>query len=102
MRPGVIDLAAHPAACDDAPARRLQRGVDQFGAGLGLVHSRPLEGLVRLRGQFAGEGFLQDGLFQLCEAVQLLLVDGFEALEFRLKWRQACVDNRLVRSRAGE
>ena len=32
-------LAADPAIGDDAPTRRLQRGVDQFGAGLGLVHS---------------------------------------------------------------
>ena len=31
-------LAPHPAAFDHAPARRLQRGVDQLGAGLGFVH----------------------------------------------------------------
>jgi hypothetical protein len=35
---GGNDLAPHPAAFDHAPAGFLQRGVDQFGAGLGFVH----------------------------------------------------------------
>ena len=36
---GADRLAANPAVGDDAPTRRPQRGIDQFGAGLGLVHS---------------------------------------------------------------
>src|SRR5262245_8807662 len=37
-------LAAHPAVGDGAPACRPQRGVDQFAAGLGLVHSAAVAG----------------------------------------------------------
>ena len=33
------DFAAHPARLHHAPARRLQGGVDQLGAGFGLVHA---------------------------------------------------------------
>ena len=33
------DLTAHPACVHHAPARRLQGGVDQLGAGFGLVHA---------------------------------------------------------------
>ena len=39
---GADHLAANAAVGDHAPPRRLQRGVDQFGAGLGLVHSAAL------------------------------------------------------------
>ena len=35
-------LAANPAVGDDAPSCRPQRGVDQFGAGLGFVHAASL------------------------------------------------------------
>ena len=38
------DLAAHPARLHHAPARRLQGGVDQLGAGFGLVHAMILHG----------------------------------------------------------
>ena len=33
------DLAPHPAGLHHAPAGRFQGGVDQFGAGFGLVHA---------------------------------------------------------------
>jgi hypothetical protein len=36
---GADFLSPRPAVRDHAPPRRPQRGVDQFGAGLGLVHS---------------------------------------------------------------
>src|SRR6202008_89674 len=41
---GANRLSPHPAVGDDAPARFPQRGGDQFGAGLGLVHPAALAG----------------------------------------------------------
>ena len=96
-------LTAHPARLHHAPARRLQGGVDQLGAGFGLVHATAsCKDLLRLRGQFTGEGFLQDGLFQLGEAVQLLLVDGFEALEFVRREHSSLCNDASARSSDGK
>ena len=41
------------------------------------------QGFFLVRGEFASESLLQDGLLQVCEAIQLLLVDRFQIFSLR-------------------
>ena len=60
---GADDLAADPAVGDDAPAAPSERGrCVRRGSRLRSLR-RLFDGVRRRRGQFAGEGFLQDRLF---------------------------------------
>ena len=67
-------LAPDAAALDDAPARRLQRGIDVLGSGFGFVHGAVL--------QFAGEGLVQQRLLQRLQRGELPLVDGLRGVGF--------------------
>lgn len=51
----------------DAPCR-----FDGVGVGFGIVHSAASgRGFVQICGQFASEGFAQDGLLQLTQSIEL-------------------------------
>jgi hypothetical protein len=50
-------------------------------------------------GQLAGESFLQQGLFELRQGDQFLLVDGFEALRLNLKLLNIGSNTSLFRQR---
>ena len=91
-------LAANAARLNHAPTDRLQRGIDQFGAGLRFVHAARL----CLDVELACEGFLQEGLFQFRDGGELAGVEEFKVPDSLQRVRSVYLQYGAVRLNSGK